>query len=985
MFSLVKIIFPLLFIILILGCGETPTSTNNQDKTPPVVNIAFPIDGSEVHETVTIKIIVSDASSLIESVIIFIDGVNQGEALGIEGVYEYDWETSAIDDSTTHTIIAKSSDLSGNTGQSEVITVTVNNDGFAPRPVILENPKVSGAFVTLNWSPSNDFDFSHYNIMRCENSTDKFTMIFDDSLSSHVVFTDSVVQNATYEYYIKVIDKAGLLSESNHKTVSYSEFLPPTPTNFSGKVKGSVIELKWDPIFIPDFGEYAILKKTTNLSTEDTIKIFDMSQSSYSDSVSQLNEFNYSLLAFDNFGNYSVSDEISIHSSDFQPKLSTLYPPIVIGSSIQLRWSMNTDSDFQYYKIFRSKAGLPMDMLKLIDMQNDTTYTDLVEQGYSYIYLISVSDEQGLIANSNTVLVPAESFSPHPVQLLLVEVDADTVSIEWTKNTDTDFSHYRIEQSTDGEVFVNLLEIFDQDKLSMSFGVQQYHDYGYKIVCVDSSYIDSPSNTINIQKELFLPSQIDLTSLHLSGDEISLEWNYSTDSDFQKFKILRNDVTISEIYNSEIRGFLDIVSQGLDYTYKVIVVDKALLETTSNEKSIYSDEFYPSPVEITNISYDGSVISIQWTSSEIPDFKQIDILRASDSLFSDQTIIGKIHNQNESTYHDLDILTSYARYYYKLRIIDTGDLSSESIDYSYYTFYKQIAFIREVKGIRQLFCIESDGYNSQQLTNISENVYHGLSWSPDGKNIVFDTQSAGIYIVNLESKITKFLCNGGVPTWSPEGSKIALVDNKKIYIIDASGGTPKQLIEFEAGAINWSPGGQKLALRSFGSITQIYTVDVDGGGLTKISREPTIQDDGPRWSPDGTKILYISTINDDTEIFVANSDGTNHVNLTNNIGADYDHNWSPDGDYICFRSYREGSSSQIYLMNYDGTSPINLSNNSAFELLPSFSPDSEQIVFTSDVDGIANEIYVMDRDGSNRYRLIYSDKDNWVTYPTWAP
>ena len=176
-----------------------------------------------------------------------------------------------------------------------------------------------------------------------------------------------------------------------------------------------------------------------------------------------------------------------------------------------------------------------------------------------------------------------------------------------------------------------------------------------------------------------------------------------------------------------------------------------------------------------------------------------------------------------------------------------------------------------------------------------------------------------------------------------------------------------------------------MELRSFEAQYQIYTINVDGSGLTNISRESTIQDTGPLWSPDGTKILYVTTVDDDAEIFVVNSEGTNHLNLTNTIGPDYDPNWSPNGEYICFRAYRDGASSQIYIMNSDGTSPQNLSNNSAIEIHPSFSNDSEKLVFTSNIDGIENEIYVMNKDGSNRYRLINSERENWMRYPRWEP
>jgi hypothetical protein len=732
MIHLIKIGFLFLFIALISGCEETPTSANNDDKTPPIVTIAYPTDGSEVHETVPIKISATDEGG-IDSVIIFIDGINLGEILEIEGVYEYYWETSAIEDSTTHTIIAKATDQAGNTGQSELVTVTVNNMGFAPLPVILEKPEVNGAFITLRWSSSNDIDFNRYELFRSEEGENLFNIIFSNSLSHQVVFKDSVIQSTGYEYYVRVLDNSGLFSESNHRIVEYSEFIPPIPENFYGEIKGGSIDLNWNPVNISDFGKYIILKNTTNLSLIDSIKIAEMNASSYSDSVSQYNDYEYQLYVFDNFGNYSSTNPISFSSADFQPQIPILYEPIVEGSKVYLSWSLNTDLDFEYYEIYRSKNGSQIELINQIAIQNDTSFTDIVSQDGSYDYLISVIDQAGLTTNSNLVSIPLEVFFPKPVQLLSVNVNAETVSLNWTQNIDIDFSFYRIEQSTDGGDFTGILDIDNQSMTATKFNVVQYHDYSYRISCMDSVSLESHSNILHLEKEVFLPSPIQLTSLTLSGDQISLEWNYSTDSDFLKFEIFRNDVTISEIYNSEIRSFIDVVSQGLNYTYKVKVVDKALLETISNEKLIYSYEFYPPTLDIESISYSTSGVVLEWVSELIPDFQFIEILRASDSLFSDQELIATITDQNKYEYVDNTIVSKNNRYFYKIKVIDSANLESIS-KWTYITFYHDIAFLGHFDNYSgmDLVLIESDGYNNRVIWSKEGTSAMNIAVSPNG-------------------------------------------------------------------------------------------------------------------------------------------------------------------------------------------------------------------------------------------------------------
>jgi len=91
---------------------------------------------------------------------------------------------------------------------------------------------------------------------------------------------------------------------------------------------------------------------------------------------------------------------------------------------------------------------------------------------------------------------------------------------------------------------------------------------------------------------------------------------------------------------------------------------------------------------------------------------------------------------------------------------------------------------------------------------------------------------------------------------------------------------------------------------------------------------------------------------------------SNQTNLTNNAASDYYPVFSPDGSKIMFVSFRNDSE-EIYIMNLDGSNQTNLTNNSLPDMYPVFSPDGSKIAFRSWSLGTNSfDIYIMDSNGS---------------------
>jgi Tol biopolymer transport system component len=218
-------------------------------------------------------------------------------------------------------------------------------------------------------------------------------------------------------------------------------------------------------------------------------------------------------------------------------------------------------------------------------------------------------------------------------------------------------------------------------------------------------------------------------------------------------------------------------------------------------------------------------------------------------------------------------------------------------------------------------------------------------------------------------------------------------NNHDIYTMDSDGSNETRLTTHLAydDQPAWSPDGTKLAfITDRDGNFEIYTMTSVGGAQTRLTNNPA-GDGFPAWSPDGSKIAFVrgNLRNPSTfEIFVMNADGGNQVQLTNDSVIDGVPSWSPDGSKIVFMSggssVFDPKSFEIYVINADGSNRTRLTNNSIVDGQPSYSPDGTKILFGSgnamSPEGI--EIYVMNANGTNPTRLT----NNSVTdgFPTWS-
>jgi TolB protein len=239
------------------------------------------------------------------------------------------------------------------------------------------------------------------------------------------------------------------------------------------------------------------------------------------------------------------------------------------------------------------------------------------------------------------------------------------------------------------------------------------------------------------------------------------------------------------------------------------------------------------------------------------------------------------------------------------------------------------------------------------------------SFSPDGKRMVFISAVAGreqLFAADLDGthriQLTRDDADHEDPAWSPTGRQIAFVyikDGREIiHVMNSDGSQTTPLTPPDVRAIhpNWSPDGASLAYCTDDDIhpprknaAEIYTIDLSTRRVLKLISGGV--NTYPAWSPDGRKMAFRKMLGEsNSEVFVADADGSNQQNITNHAAFDGWPAWSPDGKRIAFASNRNVSTNyQIFVMKPDGSDVQLVANTVGRATAPQWTRDGTAIYF----------------------------------------
>ncbi len=242
----------------------------------------------------------------------------------------------------------------------------------------------------------------------------------------------------------------------------------------------------------------------------------------------------------------------------------------------------------------------------------------------------------------------------------------------------------------------------------------------------------------------------------------------------------------------------------------------------------------------------------------------------------------------------------------------------------------------------------------------------------------------GVIPAGEPQRLTPATLDAGYPTWMPGSQEIlfstaggSLRGNLwRLVVADKDGGetTPARLpFVGEDGLMpvvsRPRPGlpSRLVYVRSFQD-SNIWRVETSAPGATAsappvVSISSTRSESTPHLSPDGRRVAFPSNRSGEWEIWLADPDGSNAVQLTFVRAISGAPRWSPDGERIVFQSNPEGQF-EVYVIPAAGGKPQNLTSHPASDFRPSFSRDGKSIYFTSTRTG-QRQIWKMPASGGN--------------------
>jgi Tol biopolymer transport system component len=244
-----------------------------------------------------------------------------------------------------------------------------------------------------------------------------------------------------------------------------------------------------------------------------------------------------------------------------------------------------------------------------------------------------------------------------------------------------------------------------------------------------------------------------------------------------------------------------------------------------------------------------------------------------------------------------------------------------------------------------LLVSDADGSHPvrMQLPLLAQPLSTVVAWSPDSKRLALayepasDSSQTRVGVFEARSGAETPLGSGQNPTWSPDGSRIAVTDatsNGYGIYVERPDGSGRVLVSQGSSPV-WSPDGAHLLV-----VGNELVVPAVGGAAVSLGRFNAVA-----WTPDSARILATLTTHSEIDLWSLAADGSDPQRIAENV---YDTALSPDGQRLVFLHLGDILITDLagHVLHdlgrwHSGPSDLHM------QLEPSWSPDGTKLLYWS--------------------------------------